>query len=593
MSFTTIGSLILRLRREKKINRNKLASGLCSVQTLYEIESDQYDADLFMLEMMLQRLGKSEDKLEIVMTAEIYHMVKLRDLIEESVLRGKRVCTEHLLACYPARTKVDKMYKCRMKACPLYRVDKDNKGALEELSQAIAFTLPDFTYDRMDECLISTVEMENLLAVERIKAEEKSLQEKSEEKRHLELCMNYIEQHFEDEGECAKIYSKCAWLLARIYYQEEQYLMAMHLCEQAMERLRRNTIFYFMLPLLKLITKAEEKMNVPKEKSKWVKYYEILSFLWERYAKKWYPTDLLFHNCYQKEYHLDYELARSERIANGMTQEKVAEGVYQNVESYSRFETGKVSPNRKTFENLMGRLEIEKGRYNGYAVTDSYEMMECRRKLDRLVSHQQFEEALKELKRLKEGINMELKENRRVVAEFELLLEKKLGWISAKEALKQQEEILKDSIDLKTNTLRHIPTRNEVILLNDICANLYETKQEKKAIRLYECALQKMRSSKVNVKYRYRSYSLLLNNYSARIKSRVLPYDVLKNELFCGKFSVLPFCLNNITHALKREGKPEEEWLKWVEYAYYMSNLLYCREVKEAYGRYLESINKK
>ena len=115
MSFTTIGSLILRLRREKKINRNKLASGLCSVQTLYEIESDQYDADLFMLEMMLQRLGKSEDKLEIVMTAEIYHMVKLRDLIEESVLRGKRVCTEHLLACYPARTKVDKMYKCRMK----------------------------------------------------------------------------------------------------------------------------------------------------------------------------------------------------------------------------------------------------------------------------------------------------------------------------------------------------------------------------------------------------------------------------------------------------------------------------------------------
>lgn len=95
------------------------------------------------------------------------------------------------------------------------------------------------------------------------------------------------------------------------------------------------------------------------------------------------------------------------------------------------------------------------------------------------------------------------------------------------------------------------------------------------------------------MKYRYRSYSLLLNNYSARIKSRVLPYDVLKNELFCGKFSVLPFCLNNITHALKREGKPEEEWLKWVEYAYYMSNLLYCREVKEAYGRYLESINKK
>lgn len=37
------------------------------------------------------------------------------------------------------------------------------------------------------------------------------------------------------------------------------------------------------------------------------------------FAKKWYPMDTIFHNCCQKEYHLDYELFRDERKEKGMT----------------------------------------------------------------------------------------------------------------------------------------------------------------------------------------------------------------------------------------------------------------------------------
>ena len=162
------------------------------------------------------------------------------------------------------------------------------------------------------------------------------------------------------------------------------------LCEKAIELLRKNAMLYYMLPLLNRIVKAGEQLGIAPKRNKWTKYCEILTFLWEHNAPKWYPTDSLFHNCYQRTYHLDYEFIRSERIAQGLTQEKLAEGIYRNPESLSRVETGKVSPNKQTFEKLMEKLGFEKGRYNGYVVTNSFETMELRDELDRLIMRREY-----------------------------------------------------------------------------------------------------------------------------------------------------------------------------------------------------------
>lgn len=480
------------------------------------------------------------------------------------------------------------MYRYRMQACLLHRINHDLEGAKHNLQSAISLTLPDFTYEKIDKFLISTIEIENLLALEQLRIESRPDRDQSTEKWHLEILMDFINENFTDEEEHAKIYSKCAWLLATIYFNEEDYMRTISLCSKGIEGLRRNAILYFMFPLLVLITEAEKKLGINPDNSKWTQYKISLTFLWDNYAEKWYPTDWLFHNCSQQEYLLDYELVRSEREAKKMTQLELSDGIYKNVESYSRFETGKVSPKKKTFEKLLEKLEIERRRYNSFAVTDSHKTMELRRNLDRMIGRKEYTHAQEVCENLKKELNMDLKENRQIVESAEMLIDSRLNKIPYQNFLIRQKELLSDIIDFNNHSLYHVPNRNEVLLINYYCVVLKETGQIQEATWIYQCALQKIKGSRINIKYRYLSYSLLLNNYSATVRTKEYIYEVLKNELLYGKISVLPFCLNNILHTLEREGQCEQECTRWAMYIYYISDLLYYQKVKEEYGMCLE-----
>lgn len=589
MGFTTVGSFIEEVRKIKKKTRKKLSYGICSEHALCEIEEDRNAVDILMFVVFIQRLGISSDKFEMVLSKETYDMVRLRDLIAESIYRGKRHLAEGLLQNYPSRTRVDQMYRQCMRASLLYCIDGDCALAAEYLQKAISVTLPDFSYDRMDAYLISSVEMENLLALERMCAEAGLEDENMREqvKNHLRFCMNYIESHFDDEEERAKLISKCAWLLGGLYYMEKNYVQTMAYCEKGMEGLRRNTILYFMLPLLKLMTKAEEALGIAPERSKWMRYYEILSFLWEGYAKKWYPTDSLFHNCCQRDYHLDYELIGAERKSRKMTQAELAEGVYQNTESYSRMETGKVSLSKKTFEKLMRKLGIEKNRYNGCVVTDSFETMELKTMVDKLAMRRNYQQARDTVQELKKKLDMEISENKLVVGLYEIVFAKRLREITAEEALIGLKELSQGFMDFDKRTFSHIPMENEVLVVNNICITLCETGRTKDAIDLYRITLEKIRGSKVEIKYRYRSYEIILNNYVHECGIMKCALEELHNELLCGKASELSFCLNNILQILNRNDISLVECDEWAKAVYYMNDLLYYEKDKEMYKKFL------
>ncbi|MDE6054685.1 MAG: helix-turn-helix domain-containing protein, partial [Lachnospiraceae bacterium] len=557
MHYTTVGSLIKKIRTDKKITRKNLAYGICSEHTLGEIEADKYVTDILMIDILLQRLGKSPDKFEMVLSKEVYQMVKIRDLIEKMILQGKRDLAEKMLHRYPLRTNIDKMYQYRMRASLLYYIDKNFQEAADSLKRAILITLPDFLddisfFNNLDTLLISSIEMENLLALERLNIEniyeKKGIKEKT--KKHLEQYMNYINFHFAGDEEYAKLCSKCAWLLGRICYFEDRYFEVMVLCEKGLEGLRKNTILYFMLPLLELMVKAERALKIAPEQSKWMKYYEVIFFIWKGYAEKWYPIDSLFHNCYQREYHLDYELIRAERKAQEITQNELATDIYQNPESLSRVESGKVSPNKKSFEKLMVRLGIDKCRYNGYIATDSFEVMELKRTVDQLVMRRDYKEAKEVVQELNNKLDMRIAENRMVIGLYENVIEKHLGKIVAKEALEKLEILAQSFIDIETKTFSHIPMRNEVALINNICLNLIDIGQKEEALELYKVTLQKMKNSKVHIKYRYRSYALLLNNYVRSNKNIKSALEELQNELLCGKAMEFSLCLNNILQIL-------------------------------------------
>lgn len=594
MHFITIGSVIAHARiNQNKIPRKDLIRGICTEQTLYALEENQYKTDTLMIDILLQRLGISPDKLEIVLSQEAYQLVRLRDLIEKAILRGRKELAVTALAAHPAQNSVSQMYHKRMQACLSYRIDKDYELAASLLRQAVELTMPGFSYEVMEHYLISTIEMENLLALERVESESDAHTDLSLHIEHLEQCMRYIDRHFTDGEEHAKICAKCAWLLAKAYLSQNQTTQAMVTCEKGINALRQNTMIYFMLPLLELMLEVGNRLGIAPEQNKYVKYDETLRFLWDSYAQKWYPTDMLFHNCCQKEYHLDYELVKSERIAQHIQQEELIEGIYKNASSLSNFENAKVSPNKKTFEKMMEKLDLEIGRYNGFVATDSFETMELRHQLNIKITHNDYEKAEYLLENLKSQLDMSFTENQHFVEDSEILIHRKLHKITIEEACERQKKLYESLLDADKKNLRHIPMRNEVLIINHYCIILLELGQKSDAVNLYVQAIEKIRRSRMNAQYRYRSYSLLLYNYIHITQNYLTACETLKNELYCGKASVLPLCLHIISLILENRGEPKEIWMWYAECIYYMSDLYNFLQQKQKFSTFLkeEDIN--
>lgn len=594
MHFITIGSVIAHARiNQNKIPRKDLIRGICTEQTLYALEENQYKTDTLMIDILLQRLGISPDKLEIVLSQEAYQLVRLRDLIEKAILRGRKELALSALAAHPAQNSVSQMYHKRMQACLSYRIDKDYELAAALLGQAVELTMPGFSYEVMEHYLISTIEMENLLALERVESESDAHTDLSLHIEHLEQCMRYIDRHFTDGEEHAKICAKCAWLLAKAYLSQNQTTQAMVTCEKGINALRQNTMIYFMLPLLELMLEVGNRLGIAPEQNKYVKYDETLRFLWDSYAQKWYPTDMLFHNCCQKEYHLDYELVKSERIAQHIQQEELIEGIYKNASSLSNFENAKVSPNKKTFEKMMEKLDLEIGRYNGFVATDSFETMELRYHLETLLIHGEYEKAEYLLENLKSQLDMSFTENQHFVEDSEIHIHRRLHKITMEEACERQKKLYESLLDADKKNLRHIPMRNEVLIINHYCIILLELGQKSDAVNLYVQAIEKIRRSRMNAQYRYRSYSLLLYNYIHITQNYLTACETLKNELYCGKASELPLCLHIISLILENRGEPKEIWMWYAECIYYMSDLYNFLQQKQKFSTFLkeEDIN--
>lgn len=143
-------------------------------------------------------------------------------------------------------------------------------------------------------------------------------------------------------------------------------------------------------------------------------------------------------------------------------------------------------------------------------------------------------------------------------------------------------------MQIKKN-LRHIPMRNEVLIINHYCIILLELGQKSDAVNLYVQAIEKIRRSRMNAQYRYRSYSLLLYNYIHITQNYLTACETLKNELYCGKASVLPLCLHIISLILENRGEPREIWMWYAECVYYMSDLYNFMQQKEKFSTFLKS----
>ena len=561
----TIGFLLATERTKKGISLRKLSDGICSYQMLDKIEKDKCDGDKLLFDILLQRLGKCPDRLECILSQEEFKKIRIRNFIEESILHDKTQRAETLLEKYYEMMKssgnVSKMYYFRTKAYICLHGKNDIEEAYKNIKSALRCTLPEGQRQEMGSYLISTYEMENLLLLGKILF----LQGKIQEAEILvRKCLKYMKEHPIDEEEKAKIFPKCVWVLTQINKEKENHQEIIFLCEEAIAMLRKWAITYFMLPLMQELVLRYEQIGNTEKRNYWKRYEEILQKLYQTYAPNM-CLKFLFYNCFQCEYHLDYEMVQSERNQRHINQERFIEDVYGEPKSIYNLEHKKSSPSKQKFEMLMDKINLEKRRYNSFVATNSYDVLAIRENINRAFSRHDVEEVSNCIHQLREKLDTTYRENIRLIETYEIDLLVKTRVLSPKEARKRLTLLLEETYPIDTMTNYRAPLNSESMIINGIGISLWKEKKLEEGILLYEKTLKNYRRSKVSCKYHCKQYELLLGNYIAfrgeAGQTRHLEKIVSQGVSFilqCGKGNLLGLYFREMANALCQDMQIEK-----------------------------------
>lgn len=542
----TIGSLVGDERKKKKVPLRVLAKGVCAFQMLSKIEDNQCDVDKLLVDILLQRLGKSPDKLECILSSEEYTRIRARDMIEELILKGKVSKAEYLLGRYIRNVKdndyVQQMYYHRTKAYIAVRCTQDYGTAREHIVKAINITLPGWENNSFGEYMISTYEMENMLMYGKVLY---LLGENEAAMLHLDRCYEYISVHFTDVEEKSKILPKCVYLMSVASGDVGDDLRLIGLCEEGLSLLREQAIIHFMLPLIREAIRRYEMLGVSKKVEYWQRFKELLEWLYDNYAPD-VCYDSLFMNCHREEYHLDYEIIRAERVGQGITQEELIEGIYQYPVSLSNLENAKSSPTKRNFESLMERLGVNKKRYNTIAIVESFEVLEIIAEFNSALNKRELEYAGRIKNILNERLILSIEENYILMETMRIILDYRLGNIDAYKMRQASTELLAKTYNVNKDEFVRVPMYNELMLLNRICISLSKDECWIEAIDISEKLMKLYKNSKVDCSHHYRTYNLIRSNLAIycekemRIEAAISQSEEgISYELKCGKGSAL------------------------------------------------------
>lgn len=385
----TVGDLIEKERAKTNITREQLSYGMCSQQALYRSSTEDSIMGILMFEMLLERLGQSTDSLEYIMSQDEYDKAVMRDDIEDRILCNDAIGANKLLEEYKTSFEemagVDEMYYYRTLAgIKLYCGNETyeyNEG-LKYILKAIKTTLNDIKLDNYGKYLYSTYEAENILMY--IKA----LCMVGEAERGVKLLIDYyafFERRWNDETLKVRVLPKCAYLMAEYGKNLIEDERIADYLEKGIDLLRSYSIIYMLKPLMERLIECYKKIGNREKIDYWMPYYNLIDELYSEYDNG-RRQDALFYRWKTASYYLESEVIRDERMAQGMTQMELADGIYKNIASVSNIEKGKSSPNKNKYRAIVEKLSIDKGRISGFVVADSLDKIRRIAEIRELVS---------------------------------------------------------------------------------------------------------------------------------------------------------------------------------------------------------------
>ena len=427
--------ILKNIRETLGIESSVVYEGICSEAAYERYETGENELNLIRLFFFLERMGISNERFEVMIPDYIYEFYnwyeKCMKLTEQRDWEGLKA----------ERSKFDKLELEDKEIQSSYRdyidyiiaryADKDNEKAHTFIYNALSHTVKDITAIDREKKRLSVFEWNIFINLYDLKYEMKP-ENNAEITDKLYDLYNYHKGNMEEIIIMCKILPK---LGLNILLNEKDRLLSAERVEIEKEILSILIKYYSwvgvpeVLRLLCMDTRTHhEKILYSKQREAFVRTIKKYGFS-EEYRiemfREAYPIYTLFS---------DNIKAHREKL--GLTIEKASEGICA-FETYSRYERGVKYPKKKNLSRLAERLGMEWFLIRGDMEVDDYESLVLATECRRLTATKELDAFRKNIRELKDRVDMEIPRNRLAVGFFELLTKN-----SSKVTIEELEKLL-------------------------------------------------------------------------------------------------------------------------------------------------------
>jgi len=398
----------------------------------------------------------------------------------------------------------------------------------------------------------------------------------------LEHMEQYLLQHYTDGEEQVKVYPQCAWLLGKVYLEQDKVQEAYMICKKGKNILIENGSLLTMRELLELEEECLERMSDEQELQKCRNYQKALAFLYEAAGER-QDTDavhIFIKSSFQGEFVLTNELLKELRKANKMTQEELCEDICSQKE-LSQIENGIKKPNRTKLYQMFKKLDMKRGIYYGFIVADDYVLYEKVRLCNRCFPMEKYEEAEQLLKEIESGLDLTIPVNRQFVGTGHIMLQIIKKEISNEQANEQLKDLLFLTMPpiASEKLVYRVPFRTEYIILNNIAVNMRLDGKLVEALGIYRQIMQYYMRSKVKIKFHavpgltlFLNYAGYLEEFDNLEEAEQIAKEGLHHDIRCCRGDMAGGILANLSVVYGKQGMPVLEE-KYLRNGYYLLDL--------------------
>ena len=506
----TIFSLFLTKEREKQgISQERLCRGLCAVSALSRYENGERIPDRLLMNVLIQRLGKSSEQLTTMISCQEYAYFEWKRKVKEALKKQNISLAQELLQKKEALNGTVNAALQEQFYRYIQGILKGTCADISDLEEAIRLTHPEFSGKIEEEDLFSIQELNLLLFYAKCK-----MQKEAEQGRELlEVLLQYIQEHITDIQAKNQIFPRAVSIYCQEVkgnqFSEKRYL----LCKEALENNVKDQSFEYALSILEDLEKDSrcfgkdaDCYQVWKNALKAVYQETEIETTWMEWGIE-IPENLF----------LIPEILLSARVEKGFSQEEASEGIC-TPETYSRIETGKRSPSLKNLEALENRLEIKQGYLIGEVWTNDFSVLELTQKLRMAVSNLDLEIWEECQKKLEEKLDLSKKINRQYVEGYRTCLEYQQGKISEAEWISQHKKTLSYTLAFEEwmkahrTGMRQGFTDQEAVLLQQIALAEKIRGEKEKAVEIWELLLKDYGRSRIRMENHFKEVILIWSN---------------------------------------------------------------------------------